>query len=69
MRTREMDHLRHFTLKHELLKIYVYFKTAYAVKTHLAEEATECEVTYGPGRKTNADCFENREAIFSDSKK
>jgi hypothetical protein len=33
----KMDHLRHFTLKHELLKISVYFKIEFAAKTHLAE--------------------------------
>jgi hypothetical protein len=34
---KQMDHLRFFTLKYDLLKIFVYLQTAFASETHLAE--------------------------------
>jgi hypothetical protein len=62
---RQMDQLRLFTLRYDLLKI-----SAFAVETHLAEGgATErVKVTYVPSRNTNADCFQDRGAVFSATK-
>jgi hypothetical protein len=63
------DHLRLFTLKYNLLKISVDLQTAFAAETHLADGATERgKVTYVPSRNTNADCFQDRGALFSAAK-
>jgi hypothetical protein len=43
--------------------------TAAIKKAQVAEGATEHEVTYGPSRKMNFNCFEERKTIFSTSKK
>jgi hypothetical protein len=63
---REMDQLRPFTLKHDLVKISVDLQTAFAADTHPAERATESgKVMYVLSRNTNDDCFKDRGVIFS----
>jgi hypothetical protein len=66
-----MDNLRLFTLKYDLLKIYVYLQTAFAAETRLAEGQLlkeRVKIPYVPSRNTNADCFQNRGAMFSAAK-
>jgi hypothetical protein len=64
-----MNQLRRFKFKHELLKISVDLQTAFAADTHLVEGATEHgKVTYVLSRNTNADCFQDRGALFSATK-
>jgi hypothetical protein len=67
-KNKKKNNLRLFTLRHGLLKLSVYLKTAFSTKTHLAEGATEFDkVAYVPNRNTDTDCFEDRGAIFSAS--
>jgi hypothetical protein len=52
-------------LPNDLLKISVDLQTACVAETHLAEGATErVKVTYFPRINTNADCFQDRGAMF-----
>jgi hypothetical protein len=63
---RKKDQLRLFKLKPDLLKISVDLQTAFAADTHHVEGATERgKVTYVPSGKKNADCFQDRGAIFN----
>jgi hypothetical protein len=66
---RKIEQLRLSTLKYDLLKLSVDLQTAFAAENHPAEGATESvKVTYVPGRNTNADCFQERGAMFSATK-
>jgi hypothetical protein len=60
---------RPFTIKHELLKISVHLRTAFAAEIHLAEEqwllgATKCgKAMYVLSRNMNTNSFEDRGVI------
>jgi hypothetical protein len=71
---KKVDHLRHFTLRHELSEISVVLQTALAAETYLAEgrwpgETERGRVAYVPSGNTNADCFEDRGTTFSGASK
>jgi hypothetical protein len=51
------------------MKLSVDLQTIFAAETHLAEGATERgKVRYVRSRNTNADCFQDRGAMFSETK-
>jgi hypothetical protein len=60
-----MDLPRLFTLRHDILKIYVQLQIAFPAETNSGEGQL---VTYIPSRNANADCFEGRGVIFSATK-
>jgi hypothetical protein len=71
---RQMEHLRLFTLKRDLLKISTDLQTAFAAETYLTkeqwlkEQLNVLQLRTFQSRNTNADSFQDRGEMFSATK-